>query len=270
MVSVQDNRIEDLLQRRSDLSTFLVHFTRNYEGRDARDNLLSMLRGRKIDARNPYGMLKGQLGGNAALTDSQRCVCLTEAPLEHAWMMCSPIRDRCHQFAPYGLAFTKVWARRREANPVWYVDITPGHDWLMNPLNDLFKIAEGGKAQEWPHWFQPQPVTVSVEGSQIAKIAPFIEQMGTHDGENSYRKEFWWEREWRKVGDLSFTWADVVAVFAPEYEQDAMHEELAEPDSSLNDDAESQPPFLDPSWGLERMIAALRGLPAQDIGPMPS
>jgi len=36
------------------------------------------------------------------------------------------------------------------ANPVWYVDITPGHDWLTNPLNALIAgaIAEGAAKLE--------------------------------------------------------------------------------------------------------------------------
>jgi hypothetical protein len=39
-------------------------------------------------------------------------------------------------FHLFGLAFTKMTARRLGVYPVWYVDITPGHDWLMNPINE--------------------------------------------------------------------------------------------------------------------------------------
>jgi hypothetical protein len=51
--------IEELLQRRTDLSTFVVHFTRD-QGRDAsaRDNLLNILLTRCIEARNVYSMAK--------------------------------------------------------------------------------------------------------------------------------------------------------------------------------------------------------------------
>ena len=50
---------------------------------------------------------------------------------------------------------------------------------------------------------QLQPT--NFEGSQISRIAPFIEQMGTgaRDGYN-YHKEFWREREWRKVNEQQF------------------------------------------------------------------
>lgn len=254
--------IEELLHRRSDLSTFLVHFTRDGEA-SARDNLLSMLRERRIYARSVYGMMKNQAAANPALAEKQRCVCLTETPLEHAWMMCRPIAGRSHQFSHYGLAFPKVWARREGANPVWYVDMTPGHDWLTNELNDLIAIAEAGEARV----LQSSAVArrVPVEEAQITRLAPFIEQMGTWE---LNRKEFWWEREWRKVGSLAFSLSDVVAAFAPAADHAAFAADLRRAEAGRID-AEESPPLLDPSWGLERMISALRGLPTGDVGPLP-
>lgn len=47
--------IKELLARRSDLSTFLVHLTRDYESMSARDNLKSIVSDRVIEARNPFG-----------------------------------------------------------------------------------------------------------------------------------------------------------------------------------------------------------------------
>jgi len=254
--------IVDLLHRRGDLSTFLVHLTRS------RDDLLAILTSRTLEARTPYGMLKTRALQNQTLAASQRCVCLTETPLEHTWMMCKEIENRAHQFSLYGLAFSKVWARREGANPVWYVDITPGHDWLMVPLNDLADVAQLGGALTISKDAMGKPVqptqtsTVALEASQIAQIAPFIEQMGTGDG---YRKEFWWEREWRKVGDLRFFWKNVVTAFVPEDDHMSFAAELTGQHQGL----EELPPLLDPNWGLERMIAALRGLPASDVGPFP-
>jgi hypothetical protein len=48
--------IERLLHRRSDLSTFLVHLTRDRSDDDARDNLLGILAARKVEARRALGM----------------------------------------------------------------------------------------------------------------------------------------------------------------------------------------------------------------------
>ncbi|MEU4645272.1 hypothetical protein [Micromonospora sp. NPDC023814] len=50
--------IEDLLQRRTDLSTFLIHLTRDTPGDDgpiARENLLTMIGDGYIEARSPFG-----------------------------------------------------------------------------------------------------------------------------------------------------------------------------------------------------------------------
>ena len=42
-------QIEDLLHRRTDLSTFVVHFTRDSEtGKTSKDNLLSILKAGKL------------------------------------------------------------------------------------------------------------------------------------------------------------------------------------------------------------------------------
>ena len=50
-------QIEDLLHRRTDLSTFVVHFTRDSEtGETGKDNLLNILKAGKLKALNAYGM----------------------------------------------------------------------------------------------------------------------------------------------------------------------------------------------------------------------
>lgn len=232
--------IEDLLHRRTDLSTFIVHFTRDLDGASARSNLLDILRDRNLQARFVHGMAKQFAAKDPDLADTQRTVCFTETPLEHAWMMCESIKKRSVHFNGYGIAFTKTFARRRGANPVWYLDITRGHDWLTNPITALME--------------QHRP--------EVFALTPFIEQMGTPSGT---RKEFWWEREWRHVGSMSFAPVDVVVVFAPEPEQEGLRREL------LTDPnwAPRMPAFVDARWGLERMIGALAGVGRSDLGPFP-
>jgi hypothetical protein len=76
----------------------------------------------------------------------------------------------------------------------------------------------------------------------ILRLTPFIEQMGpTLQG----RKEFWWEREWRRVGDLGFNPLDIVAVFAPEGDHRPIKEQLEATD--LYD--YKMPAFMDTQWG---------------------
>jgi hypothetical protein len=248
--------IEQLLHRRSDLSTYLVHLTRGDDSTDAYDNLLNILDTCRLFARSAYGMARTV--GSASFRATQRVVCLTETPLEHVWMMSESMTGRTVRLSPYGLAFSKAWARKKGVNPVWYIDITPGHDWLTKPLNELLDLARAGEAAELDD--NGDVVGLSLERSQIARLAPFIEQMGPT---RQSRKEFWWEREWRHRGTLTFTWSNVVAVFAPEAEHDDLDDELRK----MQGGRRRRPSVLDPSWGLERMIAALAGLDERWVGP---
>jgi hypothetical protein len=62
---------------------------------------------------------------------SQRVVCFSETPLEHVYSLVADIEGRQINLEPYGIALTKLVARRIGVNPVWYVDMTPaGHEWL--------------------------------------------------------------------------------------------------------------------------------------------
>ena len=242
--------LAEIISRRTDLSTFIVHLTREYGGRTAKQNLQDILQTCIIQARRPYGSAIGRIEeaikkdeATEDDLDSQKVVCFTETPLEHLHLMLMEIEDlqRVCNFAPYGIAMTKKVARRQGINPVWYVDITPGHDWLTNPINQLIEdaILNGDFAN-----------------SDIAKLTPFIEQMGTQKG--GYKKEFWWEREWRHRSD--FRLRGNVIVLAPENE----HEEF-------NDIIERRTAFkgicIDPSWGLEAIIARLAGFRTEDVGP---
>ena len=86
-------------------------------------------------------------------------------------------------------------------------------------------------------------------------MAPFIEQMGTKKGVQGYRKEFWWEREWRYQGD--FELPDHFIVLCPEKEIPAFKKLLKKEDLLV--------PLLDPRWGLEQIIARLAGFKPGEI-----
>ncbi len=243
--------IKELLHRRNDLSTFLVHLTRDKDGRSARDNLLSILRDGHLKAHGPMGLAASRAGRVPAFDELQKVVCFTETPLEQTWMMCEEISGRSIQLSPYGVAVTKKWARDRGANPVWYLDQTPGpsasHDWLSRSVNELIDVALQGCSirQGTDGKFARLPA----EDSQVARLAPYIETMGP-------TKDFAWEREWRRVGDLSFMRKDLVAVFAPALEQQAL---AAETPQYFGRYA-APLVFLDPIWGLETMIERLAGV----------
>lgn len=175
---------------------------------------------------------------NSALV-SQHVVCFTEAPLEQAWSFVCNIIGRDYALQPFGLAFRKQRARRMGINPVWYTDATgaPGRsdEWLSKEVESL--VARAARQEE------------GLAADPIARIAPFVEVMGTWE---SRQKEFWWEREWRHLGNLSFSLSDVAVVLCPE-------SEMTHFEPFTNSESSRTVPLLDPRWGLERMIAHLAG-----------
>jgi Putative abortive phage resistance protein AbiGi, antitoxin len=236
--------LDEILNRRSDLSTFLVHLTRDFDASQARDNLRNIIGTRRIEARTVFGHLKHRLANMGQNVGSQRCVCFTETPLEYTHLLTAQIEHRQFRFAPYGIALTKKVARARGVNPVWYVDMTPGHEWLTNNLDRLAqRFIDGGFADH-----------------DLGGLFPFIDHMGSGRGAaGEYRKEFWWEREWRHVGD--FALQDTVICLCPE--ADISFFERALKDAWLNGSC------IDPLWSLEKIIARLAGFRSEEIDMLP-
>lgn len=98
--------------------------------------------------------------------------------------------------------------------------------------------------------------------SEIAKLCPFIEQMGTGQRQDGfgYRKEFWWEREWRHRGDFSFGYFSIAFGLSPEEDI----EELELYTRKLMRREHRRIRFIDPNWNVEKMIARLCGC----MGPL--
>jgi hypothetical protein len=242
--------IEDMLHRRNDLSTFLVHFTRpTRAGCSGFDALKSIVSQREIEARTAYGVAANISG----VAESQKVVCFTETPLEHSWTMTLELVERrSSNFAPYGLAFTKTFARRMGCNPVWYVNQTRGTDWPTTAINAALR-------DERRPYEDPE---------SILRVTPFIEQMGDWStAASTSRKEFWWEREWRHVGNFLVHPFHTVALLAPAKDHDELRQVL---DDTRRWGSRPVPvPLLDPAWGLERMIAVMSGVDADDLGPFP-
>lgn len=259
--------IKSLLQRRTDLSTFLVHLTRaGQDGQSARQNLLSILNGDATDeasaiaARRPLGFARDyepHLSGSSA---TQCVVCFTETPLEHIWMMLEDIDNRDMQFAPWGLATTKTAARKAGCNPVWYTNKS-SEGWGKNPRTYVDKLIKDAASR---CKVGDDIDSEKLRAEPIFRITPFIEDMGTSiDG---VPKEFWWEREWRHVGDYHLTFPSrIVALLAPEDDHESFKAQLNELKLTLW----AQRPLLDPRWGLEQMLATLAGVNNDYIGPFP-
>jgi hypothetical protein len=232
--------IRDVLNRRTDLSTFVVHLTRDRDGWSARQVLDAIIRERLARAYTPMGWARGQDDPGDRQAQTQRVVCFSEAPLKHIYSLVGEIEGRQIRLQPYGFALTKMAARRLGINPVWYVDMTPGHDWISPAIEELRDQAVGTGD------FHRQPA---------ARILPFFEWMGTWPTTDG-QKEFWWEREWRHVGHLQLPESGVIWL-CPE-------EEMDELSTAHGDRAQ---PCVDPRWGLEQIIARLADIPDGDITP---
>jgi hypothetical protein len=119
--------IERLLNRRSDLSTFVVHLTKDSAGGkpSAKQNLQVILTSGVLQARTPMGWTgSGKMRLPQDALESMKVVCFSETPLEHVYSLFQNIRGRSVKLSSYGLAFTRETARERGVNPVWYVDMT--------------------------------------------------------------------------------------------------------------------------------------------------
>lgn len=190
-------------------------------GASARQNLLSIASDLVIEARTPLGPaahLEEHLAGSGA---TQKVVCFTETPLEHAWMMLEAITGRAVNFGPYGLVITKTTARRNHCNPVWYSDISTrgGRSWPAAALNDLINQAVARSTRDGEvdkDLLRTEPIFL---------VTPFCEQMGPMT--NGSRKEFWWEREWRRIDDYHVNFPSrVVAFLVPEDDHKTFRSDL--------------------------------------------
>lgn len=240
-------QIQEILHRRTDLSTFLVHLTRDLGGMSAKERLEVIVEERTLVAASPMGWAADQDDPDDETAQSQRVVCFSEAPLEQAWTFATPIEGRQVQLEPYGVALPKFSARKRGVNPVWYVDMTPGRNWLIaHALDELREQATATGD------FHHQPA---------ARVLPFAEPMGAWA---SSIREFWWEREWRHVGTFHLP-PDGCLFLCPEDEIDEfVPEHENEKPSEWN---RRKRRFIDPRWGLERIIAHLAGMPKDDVTP---
>mgnify|MGYP001297315098 CR=1 FL=1 len=73
--------IKEVRRERDDLSTFLVHLTRDIiEGQSAYENLINILNSQVIEARNPKGLC---YNWDPEFSSFAKSVCFTETPLTY-------------------------------------------------------------------------------------------------------------------------------------------------------------------------------------------
>lgn len=93
----------------TDMSDFVVHFSKKYGKKSGYDNMLSILHNRRIEARNPFGIAKDK----APDIDTQKVACFSEMPLHRLARLAKARSD-------YGIVFRKDVVIHRKANPILY------------------------------------------------------------------------------------------------------------------------------------------------------
>lgn len=246
---------QELLEKRGDLSPFLIHLTRSGDLKldkdifslpqdrvvqiTAKDSLGAIIGSRRIDARSAFGYFNYKVPLKRAdgrvlnstshvRRDWLRSVCFTETPLDHVYLQMQTIVGRQLHFESYGLAFRESVVRGANGNPVLYVQTTnqnirSGFDRLaVDPLAHHFKammpLVEGFGPPWFPRYGGPAEI------------------------------DFRWEREWRITGDFSFTLSDVAFGFCPA-------DEIAQFETLVGGTF----PFVDPLGNLEANKTKLRG-----------
>lgn len=218
--------------RRRDFSKHLVHLTRNLQESSARDNLLSILSNRTIEARSPFGVAVARLKIAGCDTESalasQRVCCFSETPLEDLGGLIDPGMWRRFKFQPYGVVFERDFMVAKGANPVWYLNSysAPGvtFEWLVRDVNTLIDAVIMSESAT------PDAKAAAFQKSPMCRLAPMIETMGKwrRPSGGTRKKDFSFEREWRHAGDFHFTPNDVKAILTPPEDRDDFLAELEE------------------------------------------
>jgi hypothetical protein len=212
-----------------DMSAHVVHLVRAASASEAYDNIISILADGRLEARSPFGAARA----NAPDVTSQRCVCLSEMPVDQLGRIIAR-RLPSDRSAWHGIAFSKTFLVERGGGPILYAyDGTPQAEAVQRLMREARR---GTNPAAHPIW----------------DLTPFVDLPGRA---GSYYFE--WEREWRHVGDLRFSPEDVAFLLMPE--------EFHEAARGFFEDARREDvgpayhcPYLDATWPRERWMRALR------------
>jgi len=225
-----NSRAEAAMQKRDDMSPFMIHLTRNDAGEysdssvggSARENFESILEDKRIIAVEPHclhGDLIRKLPGK---TQRQfRVACFTETPISHLKRFLEVRRGV--QLEAYGFVFERDFLYEKDAQPAIYFSEYYGNKAQRQAFDKVYSIAAKGNftGKTW-------------------RILPFVNVM--HDGH-----DFAWEREWRVAADVEFDFSDLVCVILPECEHGLRKKMAAE-----------AIPAIDPDWNHDQVVQEFR------------
>lgn len=227
---------------RDDISRFLVHLTRDYEGRSAQENLISILRARTVQARNAHCLFHyklNQYSASEVLRKKFETVCLTEAPFPQIRFLVQEIPGRNIRLKPFGLVFRKDKLLKKGASPAIYLNAkgTPLRDYLLSEFARHFKKRTQYKTLKGDF---------GTDADSIINYYALINII-------SDKCDFSWEREWRYPGNLHFAFDDLYAIIAAEPSKFLKLCQKSLKGSVLR--AVKRIPIISPEWNYERVIA---------------
>jgi hypothetical protein len=229
---------------REDVSKFLVHLTREYDAEAAEDNLVSILRSRKINARNAHCLFKHEISRlhfSSVLAREFNTVCFTEAPLTQIQRLVGKIPGRQIALRPFGLVFRKDTLLVSGANPAIYLNAkgTKLREYLLARFREDFDNIRSLSRlkQEQQEYYRS-----IVQYYSLVNIV-----RDNHD--------FMWEREWRHKGSFPFRYIDVIAIIARDPE-----EFEAKCQGELNPEKYryiQMIPIISPYWSYEDIVETM-------------
>ncbi len=215
---------------REDVSRFIVHLTRDdrktfKNGSTARDNLISILKARKLLATKAHCLHNTKI---AHLPEKHRkrlaVVCFTEVPLNQLHLIVREIPGRNTCLAPYGVVFTKDFIAKTGGQPAIYINSYNQNLWLREAVDELFKQSQKDEEFDGKLW----------------RFLPFLN--AKHE-----KYDFSWEREWRVRGNFNFTLDDIACVVLPEDDEDELKEKCAKRGIAV----------ISPAWTYEQIVGEL-------------
>jgi len=229
---------------REDFSRFVIHLTRDFEDTNPLENLISILRSRRIEARSAHCLFSHKISGigfSNVLKKKFNTVCLTEVPLNQLRYIVGAYPGKSIELAPYGLVFLKSNLLEKGANPAIYVNSqeTGLREFLLNQFMDNFGSRKTYRSLR--KFYGDHADAIIRYYSFVNLLSPQI--------------DFSWEREWRHQGHLKFEYDEIVAIVVPD--PDKFSEKLRSYFGRVLAKEIDMIAVISPDWNYEQLLEAM-------------
>lgn len=226
---LKNNQLKD----RTDISDFIIHFTRDNNGISALDNLINILNEMKIKAYGHHCLFNKSLNKQSDdIRQKFNVACFTETPLQNLKSTFS-MQNKQKHFKPYGIVFEKDLL-----NDYYSVDIIN----KLNHPNPVFYLSCDNKKltqyfyEQYKQWLEDFNNHKTNDFHLFGALVNLVNE----------EHNFIWEREWRTVGDYKFITPDIVVVIVPEKEHEVIREKVNNFSESIT--------LIDIDWSFETLL----------------